>query len=213
MSRLNEQDNRAIEEAIKKAEANTSGEIVFTAAPSSAHYYHATLQGALLGMVIITAIYLALPYFDHSVVHMLWIQFISFAVFYAVLPYLSWRRWLISKQEMDARVRDAAFMQFYASGLYKTRELNGVEIYLSFFEREVIVLGDRGIHEKMGDHHWQEVRDLIIKGMKDGRVGEGICAAIEKCGSSLAAHFPHRPDDINELPDQIINRPLHPDAP
>jgi putative membrane protein len=212
MTRLNEQDNKAIEEAIKKAEDMTSGEIVFAAAPASAHYHQATLQGALIGMVVVTAVFLALP-LSHTPTSLLWTEFISFAIFYAVLPYLPWRRWIISKQELDARVKDAAFMQFYSSGLYRTRESNGVEIYLSFFEREVVVIGDRAIHEKMGDQHWNKVRDLIIQGMKRKDVRGGICAAIESCGKALAEHFPHRPDDINELPDAVIDRSLGPQAP
>ena len=212
MTRLSEQDNKAIEETIRKAEATTSGEIVFAVAPASAHYYHATLQGSIIGMVIVTAVFLVLP-LAHTLTTLLWTEFISFAVFHAILPHLSLRRWIISKQEMDARAKDAAFMQFYSSGLYRTRESNGVEIYLSFFERAVVVIGDRGIHQKMGDQHWQEVRDLIIRGMKEDNVCGGICAAIEKCGKALAEHFPPRPDDVNELPDQVIDRTLRPDAP
>jgi putative membrane protein len=212
MAQLTEKDHQAIEEAIKKAEGMTSGEIVFATATASAHYHHATLQGALAGMAVVTAAFLALP-LSHTPTSLLWTEFISFAIFYAVLPRLPWRRWFISKQEMDARVKDAAFMQFYSSGLYRTRESNGVEIYLSFFEREVVVIGDRAIHEKMGDQHWDKVRDLIIQGMKKGDVRGGICAAIEVCGKALAQHFPHQPDDINELPDAVIDRSLGPQAP
>lgn len=212
MRLLSQEDRKAIEEAIKTAEATTSGEIVFAVADASAHYHHATLQGALIGMVIVTAIYLALP-FSHNTTNLLWTEFISFAVFFALLPHLPWRRWLISKREMEARVHEAAFMQFYSSGLYRTRESNGVEIFLSSFERRVVVIGDRGIHEKMGDQHWHDVRDQIIRGMKEGRVREGICAAIESCGKALGQHFPHKPDDVNELRDQVIDRPLGPEAP
>jgi putative membrane protein len=211
MGFLSEQDNKSIEAAIKKAEAGTSGEIVFAAATASAHYHHATLQGALIGMVIVTAVLLVLPY-SLTPTTLLWTEFVSFAVFYAILPHLPWRRWIVSRREMDARVHEAAFMQFYSSGLYKTRESNGVEIYLSLFERRVVVIGDRGIHAKMGNQHWDKVRDLIIRGIKEGNVCGGICAAIESCGKALAEHFPPRPDDINELPDQVINRPLNPEA-
>jgi putative membrane protein len=212
MTPLSDADYKVIEEAIKSAEATTSGEIVFTAAQASAHYHHATLQGAIIGMVIAAAVSLLLP-FTSTITTLLWTEFISFAVFYSILPHLPWRRWIISKHEMDARVQDAAFMQFYSSGLYNTRESNGVEIYLSFFERRVVVIGDRAIHTKMGDQHWHAVRDLIISGMKEGEVCGGICAAIEACGKALAEHFPPRPDDVNELPDQVILRPLNPDAP
>ncbi len=212
MKRLSDQDSKAIEEAIKKAEATTSGEIVFATAEASAHYHHATLQGALIGMALVTAVSLLFP-FAHNPATVLWTEFISFAVFYSILPHVPWRRWIISNREMDARVHEAAFMQFYSSGLYRTRESNGVEIYLSFFERRVVVIGDRAIHSKMGDEHWQEVRDLIILGMREGNVCGGICSAIETCGKALAKHFPRRPDDINELPDQVIDRPLDREAP
>jgi putative membrane protein len=212
MKQLSEEDNRAVEEAIKKAEAMTSGEIVFVTAPASANYQHANLQGAVIGMVIATGVYLLIP-LEHAITSLLWTEFLSFAIFYAVLPHLPWRRWIISKHEMDARVHEAAFMQFYSSGLYSTRESNGVEIYLSFFERKVVVIGDKAIHLKMGDRYWQNIRDLIIAGIREGNIRGGICAAIESCGKALAEHFPHRPDDINELPDRVIDRQLNPDAP
>jgi putative membrane protein len=212
MRMLNDEDNKVIESAIKKAEATTSGEIVFTAARASARYLHATLQGAIIGMAIVTAVFLMIPV-THNITSLLWTEFISFAAFYTLLPYLPWRRWIISKQEMDARVNDAAFMQFYASGLHRTRESNGVEIYLSLFERRVVVIGDRGIHEKMGDRHWQNVRDLIIEGIRKGDLRGGVCAALESCGKALAENFPRRSDDVNELSNKVIERPLHEEAP
>ena len=217
---LTDEDRKKIEAAIQKAESMTSGEIVFATAEASSRYRHATVQGAIFGMAIITAVYLQIPYFvpstanlpffAHTISHLLWAEFLSFAFFYVVLPYLPWRRWLISKQEMNRRVQEAAFMQFYSSGLYRTRESNGIEIYLSFFERRVVVIGDRGIHEKMGEQHWQSVRDTIIRGIKEGKTCAGICAAIQSCGQALAQHFPYRTDDVNELSDRVIHRPLDP---
>jgi len=211
MKLLSEEDHKVIEAAIKKAEATTSGEIVFAAAEASANYQHATLQGAIIGMAIAAAVYLMIP-LTHTTTVLLWTEVLAFAFFYALLPRIPCRRWIISKQEMDARVKEAAFMQFYASGLYRTRESNGVEIYLSLFEREVVVIGDRGIHAKMGDHQWENVRDLIILGILKGDARGGICEAIEACGKVLAEHFPPRHDDVNELSDQIINRSLNPQA-
>ncbi|NLT32111.1 MAG: hypothetical protein GXX81_01570 [Acidobacteria bacterium] len=206
MSFLSEQEQKAVEEAIRKAESRTSGEIVFVVTPASGRYLHGTLLGALLGMAAVTIVFLLLP-FRHTPLSILTVEPLAFAVFYALLPRLPLRRWFISKQTLDTRVREAAFLQFYSSGLDRTRESNGVEIYLSLFERQVVVLGDRGIHARMGDRSWDEVRDLIIQGIREKRPGEGICAAIELLGEVLAEHFPARPDDINELPDGVIRRP------
>jgi putative membrane protein len=212
MKLLTEEDRKIIEEAVRKAEALTSGEIVFALADASAHYHHATIQGALIAMAVATAAYLALPV-THTITAVLWTELISFAVLYALLPRTPWRRVLISEREKNARVHEAAFMQFYSSGLYHTRESNGIEIYLSVFERRVVVIADKGIHEKMGNPHWDEVRDRIVQGIRAGRSREGICAAIEICGKALAQHFPRRPDDVNELPDKIIDRDLKAEAP
>jgi putative membrane protein len=205
MKLLSETDKKTIADAIQKAEATTSGEIVFTVADASAQYRSTTLWGSLIGMAFVTALYLLLP-FSHHITALLWTEIISFGFFIAVLPHMPLRRLLIPKQEMDARVHEAAFMQFYSSGLYRTRESNGVEIYLSIFERRVVVIGDKGIHEKMGNPHWDNVRDLIIQGIKTGQACRGICDAIESCGKALAQYFPPRPDDINELSDRVIER-------
>ncbi len=212
MRLLTEEDKGAISEAVRKAEATTSGEIVFAVTEASARYHHELLQSALIGMVAVAALYLALP-FEHTIGILLWTQLVSFALFYAILPHLPIRRCFISSKEMDARVHEAAFLEFYSSGLYRTREANGILIYLSVFEKRVVVVGDRGIHEKLGNQHWNDVRDKIIEGIRQGKPREGICAAIQSCGWALAKHFPHQANDVNELSDQVIDRQVRPDAP
>jgi putative membrane protein len=207
MKLLTEEEKKQIESAVKKAESMTSGEIVFAIADASGRYHHATLEAALLCMAIVVAVYLLLPV-PHTLAYLILVELASFFLFESILPYFPWRRWLISKKQMADRVQEAAFMQFYTSGLFKTRESNGIEIFLSVFERKVVVIADRGINEKMGEQHWTEVRDLIIRGIKEGKACAGICAAIEDCGRALAQHFPHRPDDVNELPDGVVRRPL-----
>ncbi len=209
---LTEPEKRAIAGAIQKAEATTSGEIVFAIQDASAHYYHATLQAALAGMFLAVVVYLSIP-IEHRIDIVLWIELVALALSYALFARTPWRRWFISFHEMDARVHEAALMEFYRSGLYKTKESNGVLIYLSCLERRVVVLGDRGIHEKMGDEHWVDVRDKIICGIRQKRACDGICDAVAACGRALGEHFPHRADDINELPDQVIERKLHSDNP
>jgi putative membrane protein len=202
---LSETEKQAVAKAVKRAELTTSGEIVFVITNRSGNYHHATLLGALIGAFVAVAICLALP-IPQSIGLVLWTEIVAFAFFYALLPHLPQRRWLIPGREMNESVHDAAFREFYARGLYKTRASNGVLIYLSNLERRVVVLGDKGIHERMGDHHWNDVRDRIIQGIKQGQASRGICDAIELCGKALAEHFPRLPDDTNELPDDVIER-------
>jgi len=209
--RLTEEDKKAVSEAIGKAEARTSGEIVFAITEASGRYRHSHLQLALTGMAAMTALFLIFPG-QRSISAVLWMEILSFAFLYALAARVPWRRWFTTDHELEARVREAAFMEFYSSGLYRTRDSNGVLIYLSVLERRVVVLGDKAIHEKMGEAHWNEVRDLIILGIRQGKAGSGICSAIEKCGDALAAHFPRKADDTNELSDEVIDRIRPPDS-
>ena len=40
--------------------------------------------------------------------------------------------------------------------------------------------------------------------IKEGRIADGMIAAVEQVGEVLAEHFPRAEDDQNELPDRLI---------
>ena len=44
----------------------------------------------------------------------------------------------------------------------------------------------------------------LLEHVRDGRGGDGICAAIERVGVVLAEHFPRSAGDTNEIPDKLI---------
>jgi putative membrane protein len=44
----------------------------------------------------------------------------------------------------------------------------------------------------------------LLEHVRDGRAGDGICAAIERVGAVLAEHFPRSATDTNEIPDKLI---------
>ena len=49
-----------------------------------------------------------------------------------------------------------------------------------------------------------EGKAVLIDLVREGRPGDGMAAAIERIGHVLAEHFPRGADDINELPDRLI---------
>jgi putative membrane protein len=79
-----------------------------------------------------------------------------------------------------------------------------VLIYISVFEGRVWILGDRGLDAVAPAGFWQAVVDQVTAGIRAGQRAEAICAAVERVGALLAAHFPARPGDTNELPDVIL---------
>ena len=86
----------------------------------------------------------------------------------------------------------------------ETAERNGVLIYLAFKPHRLAVVGDAGIHQKVGQVFWQIIYDAMKADVRRGDYTEGICKGIEQVGKRLAVHFPYRDDDKNELPNEVV---------
>lgn len=103
---------------------------------------------------------------------------------------------------MDDVLDHAAFV-FQELAMDRTAERNGVLLYVSVPGRKVAVIGDSAIHEKLGDAYWQDVLHAVLTHFRQERFCDGLCAGVQLLGEKLREHFPHRPDDRNELSDDV----------
>jgi len=92
---------------------------------------------------------------------------------------------------------------FEKLGMTRTRLRNGVLIYFSLQDRQFTVLGDRGIHEKVGPGFWDEVVILMTQSFSRGEFTAGLVNGIRLVGGKLQAFFPRGPGDLNELSDKV----------
>lgn len=102
-----------------------------------------------------------------------------------------------------ADAREEAERAFTRLGMAKTRSRSGCLIFIAPEERAFAVIGDAGIHERVGDTFWLDARDAAAALFAEGRFTEGIVAAVDRLGDALAMHFPKEPGDVNELPDDV----------
>jgi uncharacterized membrane protein len=101
-------------------------------------------------------------------------------------------------------VRKAAEKAFERLGMSATKDRNAVLFFVVPTRRKFVVLGDSGIHEKVGEEFWHHlVRTLSEKFKKDDFTA-GLVAGIEAVGEHLAKHFPsHTAHGTNELGDDV----------
>ena len=85
----------------------------------------------------------------------------------------------------------------------KTAERNGVLFYLAVRDKKFAIIGDAGINSKVPAGFWDSISEILQKNFKQGKFAEGLSEGIVLAGKQLKTHFPHRTDDINELPDEI----------
>jgi len=85
----------------------------------------------------------------------------------------------------------------------KTKDKNGVLIILAIDSKKFAILGDKGIHEKVGDDFWNETRDKMLEHFKKDELKEGIITGVLSVGEKLTAHFPCQKGDKNELSNNV----------
>jgi len=101
-------------------------------------------------------------------------------------------------------VRRAAESAFVRLGMTGTKDRNGVLFFIVPARRKFTVLGDEGIHAKVGQEFWDCLAGLMSGHFRKGEFTEGLVAAIEEAGRRLAEHFPYDPAvDVNELADDV----------
>lgn len=102
------------------------------------------------------------------------------------------------------RVRPAAERAFRRLGMTRTKDRNGILFFIVPSRRRFVVLGDEGIHAKVGQEFWDAIAAAMSEDFKKGDFTDGLIRGIKKVADGLAVHFPcHVATDVDELPDDI----------
>jgi uncharacterized membrane protein len=101
-------------------------------------------------------------------------------------------------------IEKAAQKAFVRLGVIQTKEHNGVLIFVVPGRKKFSVLGDSGIHAKVGQEFWESLAAEMSRHFRNGAFTEGLVRAIEWIGENLAVHFPFDvASDVNQLPDDV----------
>jgi putative membrane protein len=193
-------DHEAVSAAIREAEKHTSGQIVCVLAHSSSAYAHVPILWA-------SALALFTPWplihlTEWSVERIFLLQLVVFIVAGLLFSWMPVRLWLVPRPLQRVRAHRAALEQFVVRGISRTKNRTGVLIFVSLAEHYARIVADEGIATKVQHADWQDAVDALTAHMRDGRITEGLIAAVERCGAVLATRAP--PDGSpNELPDRL----------
>lgn len=92
---------------------------------------------------------------------------------------------------------------FRRLGMHRTKERSGVLIFVALQSHCFAIIGDEGIHQKVGDAFWNATRDEMTKLFSEGRKIEGVLAGVRSAGEKLKVHFPATRDNPNELTNEV----------
>jgi putative membrane protein len=222
MLQLTDADRQKVSAAIAAAEAKSNGEIVAVATPISDPYHDVGLHWALIPLFAVlawaawrpTALiwwYNFLfggwqpdPTLSQLLTLLMVFAALKFTVALLIMKWIPLRLALTPGATKHRRVRRRAISIFKAAAERRTAGRTGILIYLSMAERRAEIIGDEAITKVTTPETWGEAMAALLVDVKEGRVADGIVAAVERVGAVLAEHFPRSADDINEIPDKLI---------
>jgi putative membrane protein len=215
-------DRDRISKAITAAEAASDGEIVAVTTPLSDSYHDVALHWALVPLFAVLAWAAwrptALEWWyrflfggwqpDPSMGELLTLLLVfaalKFTIVLLILKWMPLRLALTPAATKHRRVRRRAVTIFKAAAERRTENRAGILIYLSMGEHRAEIVADEAITKVTTPETWGEAMATLLADVREGRPGEGICAAIEQIGSVLAEHFPKTATNPNEIPDKLI---------
>jgi putative membrane protein len=226
---LTDTDHERIVRAIGEAEATTSGEIYCVVARRTSDYRFVPLFWGAFAALLVPALALAAGIEPHrwplvgldwwtgeateaelaalvrnGIAALVAVQIIVFLLAASASWPMGLRLRATPRAVRQDRVHRAAVDQFLARGMQRTRERTGVLIFVALGERQVEVVADEGIYGKVDPRVWDDAVGALLEAAREDRLADGFVEAVTLCGSVLAVHFPPRQDDLDELPNHVI---------
>ncbi len=215
--KFSQEDLDQINKTVKQAESKTSGEIATAFIKESYDYaiyelIFAVICGFLYFVVMMFFVYevetfIKQMFWDYSNNYLLlfygFSTFLVISIFYFIANISMIDRLIVTKKIMKQKVKERAIRHFMESGVYNTRDRTGILIFISFLERRIELIADKGINDKIPQEKWNSIVENIIQGIKSEKVIEKLTESILECGELLEKHFPIKSDDTNELSDDV----------
>lgn len=219
---MTEAEHRIVSDAVAAAEAQSAGEIVTIVTPRSDSYRDVALVwSTLTAFMALTVLDMFAGFFLPVIEQVagLWafewtpravlglaltVLALKFGAMYLLMRFTPLGLWLTPRRVRNARVRERALTCFRVGAESRTTGHTGVLIYLSLAEHRAEIIADAAIASKVSPETWGHAMKAMLDPLRQGQMAQGMAAAVTEVGKVLAEHFPRSADDVNELPDRLI---------
>ncbi len=221
-AKLTASDHDRVSAAVHAAEQGTAGEIVTIITERSDRYQDVALWWSALFALMALAALAVFP--DFYLTYFRWVSGgwitdltlaegfelalavagLKFVGSRLILQWMPLRLWMTPRFIKAQRVQGRAIRYFKVGAERRTVGRTGILLYLSTDEHIAEIVADEAIHKLVPQDRWGEAMAALVAAAKDGRLADGMVEAIASVGVILAEHFPRAADDVNELPDRLI---------
>ena len=221
MKKPSVEDHLRVSTAVRAAEGGTSGEIVTIVADRSHKFEDVALVYTGLIALFVPILFAAWPALPLGIVARLaggWgdtevrdLMLLTFAaialvsaIVFGLLQIEPLRLRLTPSATRRRRVRARAIELFKVGAEARTTGRTGILIFLSLGEHMAEIIADEAIHSKVDPGLWGDAMIAMVAEVREGRIADGMIAAVAQVGVILHEHLPRSVDDSKELPDRLI---------
>lgn len=207
---LNEEERRELDRRVAETEKRTGAQIVLAVVERSDVYPEVPWRAFALGAAVTGLAVIAL-----DILHPRWPT--SLAVLLAVTTTLGvgaacalasillprFARLFLDVQRVEGETRQYAESLFLSREVFATRQRRGVLLFVSIFERKVVVLPDRGLVPHLPPGVLQGMLEAMTAACAEGQVRRALEAGLDRLEEALTATAATRAAE-NELSDGIV---------
>jgi putative membrane protein len=113
-------------------------------------------------------------------------------------------RAVVPRSLVTANALEAARATFVELGVHGTRDRTGLLVFVAVRERHVVLVGDRGVLDKIGEAGLAKRAERLGSHVAAG--GTAVAHALVAMADEFAAALPRTEHDVNELADLVQTR-------
>jgi putative membrane protein len=181
------EEHSRIDAAIAEIERGTAADLSVMVTRVSDRYSLYPVAWAAVGAILLGGIVsLIRPEIAGRI--LILIQLCSLIVLTLLFEWLPLRLAIVPERIKHAHARQLAHREFNA--LAGAGQQHRILLFVSLGERYVEIVADHETHAMAPSGVWNKTVDEFLTTVKDGRVADGVLAAVAACGDILKTHHP-----------------------
>ena len=203
-------DRALLDKRIREVEAETGAQVVLATTKRCDSYaeipWKAFSLGASLRALMVLVSFFAVPVWvtDYAIIFAV-TSILTGGIIFALLTVLfpGFARLFLSSHRKETETLQYAEALFLSHELFSTKKRKGILLLVSQFERQVVILPDVGVRDKLSPGAMNEIISKMVKKLKTNELGSALEVGLDEIQASLSL-----PEEMktgtDELPNEII---------
>lgn len=205
MNLFSKEFRNKLTEKIGLIESVSGIEPVIVAARKSADYTYLNLcSGIFSAASVFTFMIFDPEVFEDELIYFATLA--GFALGFLIFYIPVFARLFVQKKTLLRNAEIYARALFQKGKIYETESRQGLLIFISLFERAVIVIEDKNITKKIPINELNLLKErlsLSVHWFSSARTAENIFKELDSLKTSAEKYIPVSKDDVNEIPDDL----------